>query len=252
MYVSRVCIHTLCMCHPMYVSPDTMTLDMCHTMHVSRLRMHTLCECHPMYVSPYTMTFNMPHYIRVMRTHAYTEYVPPYVCATLCMCHPMYVPPYVCVTLHYNTMYRVAKTHRMPSIAGHLCKRAINYRALLQRMTCIVEASCGSSPPCMCHYVCVTRHLSLYIYIHPVFHELWSVQRAIYGVRSLSCIAVCCRALLCVAVHSRALQCVAVCCSALQCVAVCCSVSQCVAVCCSVLQCVAVCCSVLQCVAVCR
>ena len=37
--------------------------------------------------------------------------------------------------IFHGTSYRAAKTHRMPSIAGHFCKRATNYRALLHDTT---------------------------------------------------------------------------------------------------------------------
>jgi len=44
--------------------------------------------------------------------------------------------------------YRVAKTHRMPYVAGHFRKRATNYRALLQKMTYEDKESYDSLPPC--------------------------------------------------------------------------------------------------------
>jgi len=48
------------------------------------------------------------------------------------------------------TKYRVAKTHRMPTVAGHfLQKRTINSRALGRKMTFNDKASYGSSPPCI-------------------------------------------------------------------------------------------------------
>jgi len=44
-------------------------------------------------------------------------------------------------------------SHRMPSVAGHFCKRAANYRALLWKMTYEGKASYGSSPPYMSTYL---------------------------------------------------------------------------------------------------
>jgi len=40
---------------------------------------------------------------------------------------------------------RVAKTHRMPSVAGHFGKRATNYRALLWEITYKDKASYDST-----------------------------------------------------------------------------------------------------------
>ena len=45
--------------------------------------------------------------------------------------------------------YRVAKTHRMPSVVVHFSKRATYYRALFRRITHKDKASYGSSPPCI-------------------------------------------------------------------------------------------------------
>jgi len=47
-----------------------------------------------------------------------------------------------------NIVYKVAKTHRMPEVAGHFCKRATNYMALLQKMTHKDKVSYDSTPPC--------------------------------------------------------------------------------------------------------
>jgi len=43
---------------------------------------------------------------------------------------------------------RVAKIHRMPSVAGHFRKRTTNYRTLLGKMTFKEMASYDSAPPC--------------------------------------------------------------------------------------------------------
>jgi len=45
-------------------------------------------------------------------------------------------------------------------------KRAINYRALLQKMTCKNNASYGSSPPCIHIHSCEYEYLYMYILVY--------------------------------------------------------------------------------------
>jgi len=52
---------------------------------------------------------------------------------------------------HTNDSYRVAKTHRNPSITDHFHKRATKYGSLLQTMTYTDKGSYESSPSCITH-----------------------------------------------------------------------------------------------------
>ena len=55
--------------------------------------------------------------------------------------------------------YRVAKTHRIPSVSDHFPKRAINYRSLLRKMTYKDKGTFESAPPCRFLLSCVSPNL---------------------------------------------------------------------------------------------
>ena len=140
MYVPHYACVTLAHSYNVYVpphvvSPYTMTL-MYVPHHVCVTRMHSYI----VYVPPYVCVTRrndptyVPHYACVTLMHAYPVQVPPYVFvtlhydiyvyATLCMYHAYACIHCVCATLRYNTMNRVAKTHRMTSIAGHFSQKS--------------------------------------------------------------------------------------------------------------------------------
>jgi len=90
--------------------------------------------------------------------------------------------------LQVKSLYRVAKSNRMPYVAGHPHKRATNYRAFLQKMTDEDKASYDSTPPCTS---CTKLHS-----IHG-----WSPAG---GFCCSACsLLVCCSVLPCVAVRCR-------------------------------------------------